>query len=105
MPLSSGDLAYVRSKVGAAEPPSDIDLDAAYDRLGTPDAVVLEVLTSRRADLLALPLKRSIEGDVSVDATANLKALDAAISEASGVVSGGVGTLVVGHMIRSDRPR
>lgn len=106
MSLSAGDLAYVRSKIGSAEPPSDADLDVAYDRLGTADAVVLEVLTGRRANLLALPLKRNIDGDVSVDATANLKALDAAIAEARGAVAGGgAGTLVVGSLVRSDRPR
>lgn len=75
MPLTADDLAEVRRLVGSAAPPTDADLDAIYDRLGTVEDVALEVLQGRYADLLAGPAKWSVEGDFSIDNSATINAL------------------------------
>jgi hypothetical protein len=35
MPLSTVDLNWVRDEIGTATPPSDADLDASFDELGS----------------------------------------------------------------------
>lgn len=109
MPLSVGDLAWVRSEVGSTSPPTDADLDGKYDRLGSPVEVALEVLRGRLADFLADPVKWSLDGEHAEDSSANIKALSAQIArlEAS-MVAASVdedalpGTLLVGRFYRSD---
>lgn len=101
MPLTADDLAEVRKLVGSATPPTDADLDAIYDRLGTVADVALEVLQGRYADLLAGPAKYSVEGDFSVDATANLKALAGVIDDLKST-TGESPTLTVHSLTRAD---
>jgi len=102
-PISSGDLAAIRSQIGSSVPPSNAELALALERLGSPDAVALQILRGRYAGLLASPAKWAVEGDFSVDNTANLKALAAAIDELSS--RGGASALAAGSLTRSDRWR
>jgi hypothetical protein len=68
-------LAVIRSYIGAKTPPSDNDLTASLDRLKTAEAVALEILRGRLADMLASPASVSLSGDWSQDASANIRAL------------------------------
>lgn len=101
--ISDEDLAYIRSRIGTAVPPSDVELATTLKRLGTPADVVLEVLEGRWATLVSQPTKLSLEGDMSIDTSENLKALKEQLVAAR--VATGAKPLVVGHLIRSDRPR
>ena len=74
MPLEVNDLAWVRSWIGDDTPPEDSDLDAIYDRVGTPAATAAEVTRKRLADLLATPGSFAVEG-YSQNVGANIAAL------------------------------
>jgi hypothetical protein len=67
------EVAIVRSWAGSAVEESVID--AGLARLGTPEAVALELLRQQRADLLATPAKLDATGDVAVDWSENLRHL------------------------------
>lgn len=109
MPLTDSDLALVRSHVGPA-PPSDDDLNDAYDRLGSVAAVALEVLRTRLGALTAGPAVLSIAGQMSVDSRWTIDLLQAKIAELEldvGVVAGDTtaGVLGVVDLVRTDRTR
>lgn len=104
MPLTADDLAKVRQMVGSAAPPTDADLDAIYDRLGKVEDVALEVLQGRYADLLAGPAKWAVEGDFSIDATANLAALGKQITNLRDS-AGEAPVITVHSLTRADRCR
>jgi hypothetical protein len=109
VPLSAGDLSVVRSHVGSTSPPTDADLHAAYDRLGSPEAVALEVLRGRLADMLANPTKFTADGDFTESYEANIKALQAQIATLEKVVpdtaGGAMGLLTTSRMVRAGRAR
>jgi hypothetical protein len=109
VPLSAGALAVVRSHVGSIVPPSDADLHAVYDRLGSPEATALEVLRGRLADMLANPTKFSADGDFSESYEANIKALQAQIGGLEKVVpetvGGAMGLVTTTRMVRAGRSR
>lgn len=75
MPMTVDQLAWLRSQVGTATPPTDEDLDVYFDRLLTVEAVAEEILETRLADLLAGPASFSISGKYSENNAANIKAL------------------------------
>lgn len=100
MPLTEDDLFWVRSQIGSATPPSDLDLDDAYDRLGTKEEVALEVLEGRYAGFLSSPLKWSLDGDMSVDYGPNVKMLAGEINRLRTETGSGHGLLY-----RTDRER
>lgn len=84
MPIEPADLAWMREWIGST--PDDATLEerlAVYD--GVRSLTVLGVLRTRRADLLADPLSYSIRGDVTVNATANLAALESLIASLEAV--------------------
>lgn len=87
--ISPADLAWMREWVG-----SDPDDAALADRLavyeGKRTLAVIGLLRMRRADLLSDPVSYSIRGDVTVNAGANLTALDGMIAslEAQAVADG-----------------
>lgn len=90
MSLTVAQLAYLRSEIGTTEPPDDGELEVAYARLGTVEAVAAEVIRGRLADLLAEPASFTVEG-YSENNAANIAALtkqsqrlDAAVSLAAG---------------------
>lgn len=83
------DLTWIREWIGAA--PDDDAVNArleAYDDNRTQTAI--SILRERRANLLIDPLSYSIRGDVTVNAQANLAALDDLIKRliAIGVAEG-----------------
>lgn len=75
MALSPDDLAYLRSELGAGV--DEFELSNAMDRLGTVEAVALEVVQGRLATLLdpLNPARFAVEG-YSQDAAANIAALE-----------------------------
>ncbi len=107
--VSADDLAVIRSWCGSSvgDPDSDVfgqpDLVARMDRLGSAEAVALEVLRQRRADVLADPVSFSLAGDVAEDSAVNVAGLDAAIRQLEGIVGdrGGRGAVSVGRMVRA----
>ncbi|MFE2346082.1 hypothetical protein [Kitasatospora cineracea] len=76
-------LAWLHAQLGTAT--STDDLTNRYQRLGTAHAVALEVLTERRAALLADPLRLVVDGMVTMDRTANLTGLERQIAALEGV--------------------
>lgn len=74
MPLSDDQRTWVRSHVGDA-PPSDVELDAIFDRLASLAGTVEEVLRKRLAELLRQPASVSFPGKLSVNRAANIAAL------------------------------
>jgi hypothetical protein len=99
--LTPDELAAVRAEIGAVTPPTDADLDAIHDRLGSPVAVVREVLSKRLADRLAAPQSFSIPGDYSE--SWNIDALQKQLAALGG--SGMGGTVQVGVQVREDPAR
>lgn len=85
-PISAGVLLVIRSRIGTATPPTDADLARSFERLGSADAVALEVLQGRYADALAGPAKWSVDGDFSIDNTAVIAALSKQVAALEGAV-------------------
>lgn len=98
----------VRSHVGAG--PSDGELDGRFDRLANVEAVALEVLRERRANLLAQPQRFSADGDFSEDwgdaakqLSAQVTALEVAVRNAT---TPPMPTIVTaGRLVRGGRRR
>src|SRR5687767_9623527 len=80
MPLGTEDLIWVRRKIGTGTPTDD-DLDDVYDRVGSREEVVKEVLETRLADLLANPAQFSVSGEYSQNTGANIAALQKALAD------------------------
>lgn len=99
--LNTADLAWIRSEIGSGEPPTDDDLSAAYDRLGTALDVAVEVLAGRYADLVSSPAKWAVEGDFSIDNTATITALARQLA-ALRAQQGTEPTLTVNSLTRAD---
>ncbi|MFI9157529.1 hypothetical protein [Kitasatospora aureofaciens] len=66
--------AWLLAQLGPASTPED--LHARYARLGSARAVACEVLSERRAALLADPLRLVVDGVVTMDRTANLAGIE-----------------------------
>jgi hypothetical protein len=99
------DLAYLRTKLGSSvneeTNPDFVDtLQEIYDRVGTLQLTVVEVLRTRLAtiaDPLANPLNYTIVGEYSQDGSANVAFLKAALAQAeedAGVPGGSTLTAV-----------
>ncbi|MDX3075772.1 hypothetical protein [Streptomyces sp. MI02-7b] len=67
-------LAWLLAQLGPATDQSD--LQTRYGRLGSARAVALEVLSERRAKLLAEPLQLTVNGVVTLDQSNNLTGLE-----------------------------
>lgn len=108
--ISLDDLAAVRAHIGTAEPPTDDELDVAWDRLQSVEAVALEVVRGRLAGLRSRPTIFTVEGDYTENWVGTIKALtdqEAALASATG---GGVAapdgdTLKVLALRRTGRTR
>ncbi|MFF3517731.1 hypothetical protein [Streptomyces sp. NPDC002573] len=100
-------LAWLLAQLG---PTTDQgDLQTRYDRLGSAKAVALEVLSERRANLLADPLQLTVNGVVTMDQSNNLTGLERQIAsvEAATAPDDAVGgdTLVIAPLESARRRR
>ena len=104
--ITDAQLATIRGKIGSSTPPTDADLARSLTRLGSTDAVILEILNARLADLMSAgSVSFSVVGEYSQDSSANAQWLADEVARARTAVAGGAGTLTVGQIARSDRPR
>ncbi|MER6330129.1 hypothetical protein ACFUS2_06110 [[Kitasatospora] papulosa] len=71
-------LAWLRAQLGPAT--DEQDIAARYARLGRAHDVAAEVLTERRAALLAEPLRMTVDGVVTIDQSNNLAGLERQIA-------------------------
>ncbi|MET8182223.1 hypothetical protein [Streptomyces sp. NPDC005336] len=78
MTLTDAEYAYLRSELGDAE---RAELDARYQRLGSLQAVAIEVLRERRAALVSDPLAVTIPGVATVNNADNVKAIERQIAD------------------------
>ncbi|WP_330309897.1 MULTISPECIES: hypothetical protein [unclassified Streptomyces] len=76
--MDSAVLAWLLAQLGPATDQSD--LQTRYDRLGSARAVALEVLSERRAKLLAEPLQLTVNGVAALDQSNNLTGLERQIA-------------------------
>ncbi|WP_432033721.1 hypothetical protein [Streptomyces antibioticus] len=82
MSLSEAEYAYLRSELGETD---RADLEGRYQRLGSLEAVAVEVLRERKAALVSDPLAVTVQGIATVNNAENVKALErqiAALEEA-----------------------
>jgi hypothetical protein len=107
--MTADQLAVLRSHIGSADPPSDVTLNASFDRLGSVEAVALEVLRGRLADMTSGPGQLSVAGHVSYDSRKSIDALAGKIAdlETGETTDDNVipGVLGVVHLVRQDRSR
>ena len=75
MALDPAVLAAIRGHIGSAEPPTEADLEVAYNRLGSAERVALEVIEGRLADMASRPASLTVQGDGTEDWSANLRVL------------------------------
>jgi hypothetical protein len=104
MPLAVDDLAWIRSFIGDDTPPTDLDLDAIYDRVETVAGTAAEIVRKRIAVLLSAPASFAVDG-YSQNAAANISAyqkLLAYLEELATTGSTSLGTRIV-QLVR-DRP-
>jgi hypothetical protein len=102
-------VAIIRSWVGSGVDLDALGVDDRLARLASSEAVALELLRLQLADLVASPTKLDVDGDVSVDWSANIAALRARISELEAVVAdqAGIGqsSVTVATLRRAGRRR
>ncbi|MEV6957290.1 hypothetical protein [Streptomyces sp. NPDC051183] len=67
-------LAWLLAQLGPSADQSD--LAARYSRLASAREVVREVLSARRAGLLAEPLRMTVDGVVTIDQSNNLQGIE-----------------------------
>lgn len=85
MPLPEAALRYVRSRLGPADPPSDVDLSAAYDETGLAAQVVLDELERRQQAILdAGPGSYNASGIYAEDFTSVINGLKDKILRVTG---------------------
>ncbi|WP_192342147.1 hypothetical protein [Streptomyces sp. VITNK9] len=75
--LTDAKYAYLRSELGEADRD---DLDRRHQRLGSLQAVALEVLRERRAALVADPLAVTVQGVATVNSAENVRAIERQIA-------------------------
>lgn len=110
MALDAGIRAAIRSWVGTdPTDPTDSDIEAAHARLGSVEAVALEILRGRLADMVREPARFTVDGDAGWSYEKNLAELRTQIGQLESAVATAAGTgegvMVVGRMLRSGRSR
>ena len=95
--LTADELAFIRGLIGTSEPPTNADLELAYDRLLTPELVAAEVIQSR----LMGPQKVALDGDITVD-WGNRKFMAETLADLRNPTGGGPSQ---GLLYRTDRER
>ncbi len=105
MTISTDDLALLRTYV-TWDPPTDATIDARYTILWSWEAVALEMVRTRRSQMLDSPSSFSIGGEYSESWTANIEALTKMMNELEAMVpsgtAGGLG-FSVGRLVRDGR--
>jgi hypothetical protein len=87
---TAAQLATIHSWIGTDTIiPADVDQRLA--RLGSAEAVSLELLRQRRADLLLSPTRIQVDGDVTVDWSDTIRGLDRAITSLEDIVGSRTG--------------
>ncbi|WP_328436565.1 hypothetical protein OHA71_03780 [Streptomyces sp. NBC_00444] len=77
MSLTDAEYAYLRSELGETD---RTDLDTRLQRLGSLQAVAVEVLRERKAALVADPLAVTVQGVATVNNAENVKAIERQIA-------------------------
>jgi hypothetical protein len=100
-------LAAIRDHVGHEEPPTDVELSQAWDRLATVEAVALSVVRQRLAALRARPARLSVDGDYTEDFADTIRALERqeAALVAAVAAGGRTGVVTVSRLTRAGRSR
>lgn len=101
MRLTDDNYAYLRSELGEAD---RADLEIRYQRLGSLQAVAVEVLRERKAALVSDPLAVTVQGIATVNNSENVKALERQIATLEDLVVD-EGAVVVPVPIRRRRSR
>ncbi|MGM9465400.1 hypothetical protein [Streptomyces murinus] len=78
-------LAWLRAQLGPTT--DEQDLTVRYARLGRAREVAAEVLSERRAALLAEPLRMTVDGVVTIDQTNNLTGVERQIAALADLVA------------------
>lgn len=105
MPLVTDQLKVLRRQVG--DKPSDDDLDAIYERVGSLTETAREVLEIRLANLVANPASFSVPGEYSQDTKANMDLLNKRLSSLGDLDNedptddGSLSTVVIHHPQRT----
>lgn len=102
--IIDADLRSIRAYIGRSTPPTDAELAEALARLGTPEAVALEVLEGRYVEMISGPAKWAVEGDFSLDNTESIKRLAEKVGELRADLRTGP-ALTVFSITRADRAR
>ncbi len=99
---SAEDLAKVREWAGKAV--TDDDIDDRLDRLGNAEAVALEILRERRADIVSDPQSFSADGgDVAYNWGTHLEQLNRLIGQLEAIVpDAGGGAEIQVHELRRE---
>jgi hypothetical protein len=77
MTLTDAEYAYLRSELGEVD---RADLDTRYRRLGSLQAVAIEILRERKANLVSDPLAVTVQGIATVNNAENVRALERQIA-------------------------
>lgn len=102
----SHEAEIIRVRAWTGDEPSDALVTDALDRCGSVEAAALEILSTRRANMEADPLKWAIDGDLSEDWTENAARLDARIASLDQLLgSQTLPSLTAGQLTRPDRER
>lgn len=104
MALSTDQLAYLRSELGTNTPPTDADLEAAFGRLGTLEAVAAEIVRTRLATMLSNPTSFSVEG-YSQSYGANIDALTKQAARLEWEAGAAAGETIVERLVRTSPSR
>lgn len=86
--LTDDQLTYLHDHLGASA--DEDDLQSRYDRLGTLDLVITEVLQRRLADLVSKPASFSVAGEYSQNTGPNIEALTKQLAQFEGGAIGGM---------------
>ncbi|MFI1563887.1 hypothetical protein ACH4ZX_12640 [Streptomyces sp. NPDC020490] len=77
MSLTDAEYAYLRSELGDTD---RADIETRYQRLGSLQAVAIEVLRQRKAALVSDPLAVTVQGIATVNNAENVRALERQIA-------------------------
>lgn len=104
MALTTAQLLEVRRSIGADTPPTDDDLNALYDELGTVELVAYQVLSERLAAMRAKPAEVVYDGDMTERWGKNIEAMERTVAGLAHA-AGGPAAITTGQLVRKGRRR